>query len=55
MTDNNKIDSNTNPTEALAETAKTELTDDELSKVTGGGKSLAQNCAAGVHYTTATT
>jgi bacteriocin-like protein len=43
---------------ATTPTDKTELTDEELAKVTGGdGKStvtLAQNCCAGTHYTSAT-
>jgi len=45
-----KIDPNTNTTEVPPKDAKTELTDDELAKVTGG----KQGCAAGVHYTSAT-
>jgi len=41
MSDENKmIDLNRNSTEASSNAAKTELTDDELSKVTGGDKSI---------------
>jgi bacteriocin-like protein len=45
-TDN--IDPNKNPTEVPPKDAKTELTEDELSKVSGGGL-LTQACCGGTH------
>jgi bacteriocin-like protein len=47
MSDDSKIDPNKNPAEVPPKDAKTELTEEELTKVTGGG-------SAGVHYTSAT-
>jgi bacteriocin-like protein len=54
-----KIDSNKKPTEVSAKDAKTELTEEELAKVSGGTIDKAsvkffQNCASGAHYKTVT-
>jgi bacteriocin-like protein len=43
------INRNISTTEVPPKDSKTELTDEELSKVTGGGK-LMQTCCQGAHY-----
>ena len=40
MGDDNKIDPNTNPTEVPPKDAKTELSEEELKRVSGGQKYL---------------
>jgi bacteriocin-like protein len=48
-----KIDPNKNPTEVPPKDAKTELTEEELAKVSGGGKLMQATCT-GTHIKDAT-
>jgi len=49
MGDNSKIDPNTNRTGVPTKDAKTELTEEELAKVSGG-ITLTQACCGGKHF-----